>query len=161
MRKCAGSHLSGNNGKGSPSRLVRPPRVLEGNRPALSERGQASDSESDMVVSPRVIQSPHIPHSCKEMIIQPSSKELQTYQISEAVLAPDCSMTSGATTIDLSGVLDDQIKYLDLLQYGLPTTASSRAAVVVFAATPKSASLTQPSLFVKIFAPLISRCITP
>ena len=46
------------------------------------------------------------------------------------------------------------------LQYGLPTTAPS-VTPPVFAATPKSANLTVPSLFVRILAPLISRWMTP
>lgn len=50
----------------------------------------------------------------------------------------------------------------DSLQYGLPTTASSRTApAAVLLATPKSANFTHPSLFVKMFAPLMSRWMTP
>lgn len=62
--------------------------------------------------------------------------------ISEAVVAPVSSITSGA------------------IQYGVPTTLDSLRPVVRLA-TPKSASFTRPSLVVRIFAPLISRCITP
>jgi hypothetical protein len=107
-RRYASLHPSGNNGTGSPSRLVRLPLVLEGSHPALSERGRASDSESDMVVSPRVIQSPHNLRSCMKFTTQFLSRKLLTYQISEAVVAPDCSITSGATTDDLSDVPKDQ-----------------------------------------------------
>jgi len=108
LRRYAGSHPSGNNGKGSPSQLVKLPLVLEDSHPALSERGRASDSESDMVVSPRVIQSPHNLRSYVEFITQFSSKKLLTYQISEAVVAPDCSITSGATAGDLSDMPREQ-----------------------------------------------------
>ena len=48
-----------------------------------------------------------------------------------------------------------------VLQYGLPTTASSVIAPVVVLATPKSANLTHPSLFVKMLAPFMSRWMTP
>lgn len=63
-------------------------------------------------------------------------------QMSDAVVAPDSSMTSGA------------------IQYGVPTTLDSLNPVVRLA-TPKSASLTRPSFVVKMLAPLISRWITP
>ena len=56
--------------------------------------------------------------------------------------------------------LSQTIIHKNSLQYGLPTTAPS-VTPPVFAATPKSASLTVPSLFVRILAPLISRWITP
>ena len=42
-----------------------------------------------------------------------------------------------------------------ILQYGLPTTATSLKALV-FVATPKSASFTRPSFVVRILAPLMS-----
>ncbi len=63
-------------------------------------------------------------------------------QMSEAVVAPDSSITSGA------------------IQYGVPTTLDSWN-VVVLVATPKSASFTSPCFVVRMFAPLMSRCITP
>jgi len=108
LRRYAGLHPSGNNGKGSPSQLVRLPLVLEDSHPALSERGRASDSESDMVVSPQVIRSPHNLRSYVGFITQFSSKVLFTYQISEAVVAPDCSITSGATARNLSNTSKEQ-----------------------------------------------------
>lgn len=72
------------------------------------------------------------------MTVQP------TLQISEAEVAPESCMISGA------------------IQYGVPTTwASLSGPARVLVETPKSASLTVPSLVVKMFAPLMSRCITP
>ena len=62
--------------------------------------------------------------------------------ISDAVVAPDSSITSGA------------------IQYGVPTTLDS-LNVDVRVATPKSANLTSPCFVVRMFAPLMSRWITP
>ena len=107
LRRYEGLGPSGNNGRGSPSQWVRHPRVLEDCHPAQSGRGRASDLKSDMVVSLRVIQSPHTLRSYMVFITQFSTK-LLTYQISEAVVAPDCSITSGATADDLSGASKDQ-----------------------------------------------------
>ena len=107
-RRYEGSHPSGNNGRGSPSRLVRHPLVSEDNHPALSERGRALGLKSGMVVFPRVIRLPHNPRSYLEFITQFSPEKLLTHQISEAVVAPDCSMTSGATASDLSDIPSDQ-----------------------------------------------------
>ena len=56
-------------------------------------------------------------------------------------------------------MLVDDMVYV--LQYGLPTTASLLAVEVAVLATPKSASLTVPSLLVRRFAPLMSRWMTP
>lgn len=68
-----------------------------------------------------------------------------TLQMSAAVVTALSSTTSGA------------------IQYGVPTGEASLPALLSassspsFAATPKSASLTRPSLVVRILAPLISR----
>jgi hypothetical protein len=74
--------------------------------------------------------------SISSMTVQP------TLQMSEDVVAPESSMTSGA------------------IQYGVPTTLDwSRPDC--FVATPKSASLTLPSFVVRMLAPLMSLCMTP
>lgn len=83
-----------------------------------------------------------------------------TNQMSEAVVAPDCSITSGATRYKIRFVQEYEAQSC-ILQYGLPTTASLFEGAVALLATPKSASLTHPSLFVNILAPLISRWMTP
>lgn len=72
------------------------------------------------------------------MTVQP------TLHTSEAEVAPESCMISGA------------------IQYGVPTTCASLSGPAsVLVETPKSASLTVPSLVVKMLAPLISLCITP
>jgi hypothetical protein len=86
--------------------------------------------------------------------------------------SPDVRCGGGATLLNnlrchwthvRQAVLIRGLRWTSLLQYGLPTTASSLAApaVVVLLATPKSASLTAPSLVVRMLAPLMSRWITP
>ena len=74
------------------------------------------------------------------MTVQP------TDQMSEAVVKPDIWMISG------------------LIQYGVPITVFacvSNPAASIFVATPKSASFTRPSVEIRMFAPLMSRWITP
>lgn len=67
------------------------------------------------------------------MTVQP------TLQISEAEVAPDNCMISGA------------------IQYGVPTTCASLSGPArVLVETPKSANLTVPSFVVRMLAPLIS-----
>ena len=52
-----------------------------------------------MVVFLQVIQSRHNPRSYTKFTTEFTPEELITYQISEAVVAPDCSITSGATAM--------------------------------------------------------------
>lgn len=94
-----------------------------------------------------------------------------THQTSDAVDAPACSMTSGATASGKAGLLSAfdllGMQTVTSLQYGLPTTLKSRSLLslavrlILIVATPKSASLTRPSLMVKMLAPLMSRWMTP